>query len=175
MNRKPPSAKPSNPTRARAHKTGAKAGETVIAFGNEWRAVTPASDDDVTSAEKALSITFPAELRALLRDCSGGRPKKNYFLSRENNIEVGVGYVIPVLDQSRVRGLVSTCVTYRRTQALSPTLLPFAYDTGHANLVCLDTSTGAVVYWVHDDSAQRIRKVAPSAGAFLSGLMRPPF
>jgi len=145
-----------------------------IAFGNEWSRVIDATEADAAQAASQLGVAFPEDLSALLIECGGGRPKKNYYRSRKNNIEVSVGYVLPVRD-GRVKGVASECTSYRKTHQLPLTLIPFAYDTGNANLMCLDLSSGEVVYWLHDDPSDRVRKVAPTLKEFLSGLEPSPF
>ena len=110
----------------------------------------------------------------MLQTCGGGRPKNDYYDSCQNDIEVSVGYVLPARE-GRVKGIVSECLTYRQVHQLSPTLIPFAYDTGNANLMCLDLGTKEVVYWLHDDPSERVRTVAPTLKEFLSGLKASPF
>jgi hypothetical protein len=158
----------------RKSKSAGRAEDRKSAFGNEWRRVIGGTDAEVTEAERRLGVTFPDDLKSLLITCGGGRPQNDYYHSRQNNIEVSVGYVLPARD-GRVRGIVSECLSYRKTHQLSPTLLPFAYDTGNANPMCLDLASGEVVYWLHDDPSDRVRKVAPTLKEFLSGLKPSPF
>ena len=149
-------------------------GARKIAFGNEWSRVIGATDTEVAEAQGQLGVTFPEDLKSLLLECGGGRPKNDYYQSRENNIEVSLGYIFPARD-GRVKGIVSVCAIYRKAHQLAPTLIPFAYDTGHANLMCLDLMSGEVVYWLHDDPKDPVSKVAPTLKHFLRGLKPSPF
>ena len=159
---------------ARRTKSAGNDANRKIAFGNEWRRVIGATEAEVANAESQLGVTFPDDLKSLLIICGGGRPKNDYCDSRKNNIEVSVGYVLPARE-GRVRGIVSECQSYRKAHQLSPTLILFAYDTGNANLMCLDLASGEVVYWLHDDPSDRGRRVAPTLKEFLSGLKLAPF
>jgi len=159
---------------ARRTRSAGKDEDRKIAFGNEWRRVIGATEAEVAEAEKQLGVTFPEDLKSLLISCGGGRPRNDYYCSRQNNIEVSVGYVLPARD-GRVKGIVSECLSYRRTHQLSPTLIPFAYDTGNANLLCLELKSGEIVYWLHDDPSDRVRKIVPTLKEFLSGLKPAPF
>src|ERR1700722_8884600 len=136
-------------------------GDRKIAFGNEWSRVIGATEADAAEAQSQLGVTFPEDLKSLLLECGGGRPRNDYYQSRENDIEVSVGYILPARD-GRVGGIASECASYRKMHQLSPTLIPFAYDTGNANLMCLDLASGEIVYWLHDDPSHRVRKVAPT-------------
>jgi len=145
------------------------------AYGNTWVGVAPAGRRDVEAAEAALGLTLPAELAELMMTLGAGRPAKSYYFSRDNDIEIELGYVIPLLAQPRIGDLVQECETYRRVHGLAPELIPFALDSGHANLLCLRLPAGDVVYWLHDEPERRVRTVAPSLVALLQGLTEPPY
>ena len=84
--------------------------------------------------------------------------------------ELGIGYVLPAHDKKLVSGFASTVALYRAKQHLPREVLPFALDSGHANLICLRLPRRDVVYWLHDDPDEPVRYVAPSLKAFLKGL-----
>jgi len=154
----------------------APAGAVVTAYGNTWSGVAPGSDDDVRAVEKALGVAVGAELAAFLMTCGGGRPERAYFEGPDSQVmDLGIGYVLPLRDASRKGGLVTECTAFRDASDMDPDLIPIALDTGHANPICVRVSTGEVVYWLHDDPDDRVRRVAPSLAALLRGLGECPF
>ena len=143
--------------------------------GNTWVGVAPASQRDVEAAEAALGLTLPAELAELMMTLGAGRPTRSYYFSRANDIEIELGYVIPLVAQPKIGDLVKECEIHRRVHGLAPELIPFALDSGHANLICLRLPATDVVYWLHDEPEGRVRPVAPSLAALLEGLTEPPY
>ncbi|WP_426735814.1 SMI1/KNR4 family protein [Myxococcus faecalis] len=155
-----------------------KKGQTSVvdAFGNTWSDCVPALARDIESTESAVGLKMPAELAKLFEACAGGSPERDFYESQEHNIEVSVGYVIP-LQKAGMRDALTT--VHQRIRKHQPTypgdVFPFAYDNGHANLLCVKVKTGEVVYWVHDDADEPVRVVATTLQKFLSGLAEPPF
>ena len=145
------------------------------AYGNTWSRIIRATPKQLAAASAALGVQIPKDLAELLTRFGGGKPVRNYYANREYGIEVSVGYLLPFADKGKVSGLATTCLSYRKAQQLSQDLVPFALDSGHANLLCLRLPKADVVYWLHDDSEDRVRKVAPSLENFLAGLSEAPF
>ena len=107
--------------------------------------------------------------------CGGGSPAKHFFASAREDLELGIGYILPLRDQRKIEGVASECVRYRTHQGFDPSLIPFALDGGHANPICVRLPQRDIIYWLHDDPENRIRRVAPSLGEFLSGLEESPY
>jgi hypothetical protein len=150
------------------------AGATVEAYGNEWTDCAPADDEDVAAASKALGLKIPHQAAKLFKTCAGGRPKRNFHDGDTG--EIVIGYVLPLRKVGRREDLVTTCRRLRQFQkTFRDHLLPFAYDNGNANLLCIDTKTDEVVYWLHDNHDHPVRSAAPSLNEFLSGLSPAPF
>lgn len=145
------------------------------AYGNTWSRVIPGTPQQVAAASAALGRQIPKDLVELLVRFGGGKPAKDYYANHEHDIEVRLGYLLPLSDNGKVSGLATVASTYRKAQQLSQDLVPFALDNGHANLLCLRLPKLGVVYWLHDDHEARVRKVAPSLEQFLAGLSEAPF
>jgi hypothetical protein len=149
---------------------------TIDAYGNTWTNVDSAEVQDLRDAERRLGTKFPVPLAELLLKCGGGRPMKNFFNDPRSDVfELGIGFVVSLRDRPRQKGLASLCQTYRTRQSLDPDLIPFAFDTGNANLICLRLPDHDIVYWVHDEPGQPVRRVARSLDDFLRGLGDCPF
>ncbi|MCP3059704.1 SMI1/KNR4 family protein [Myxococcus sp. K38C18041901] len=148
----------------------------VDAFGNTWSDCVPVLAEDIASTEAAVGLKMPAELAKLFEGYAGGSPEWSFYESEENDIEVSIGYIIP-LQQEGMRDALAT--VHQRIRKHQPTyprdVFPFAYDNGHANLLCVKVETGEVVYWLHDDVDEPVRVVAGTLQEFLSGLAEPPF
>ena len=148
----------------------------VSAYGNTWDDVNAATAADVKAVETQLGVSLPIGLAELLMTCGGGRPTRNFFDGPANEaFELGIGHLLPLRDQPKKRGVASVCISYRTSQAMPAELTPFAYDTGNANPICLRMPKRDIVYWLHDEPDERIRRVAPSLGEFLAGLGECPF
>lgn len=149
---------------------------TVEKYGNTWTEVVPSTADDLAPICDALGRELPAELADLFLTCGGGRPERDFFLSARGE-EHGLGYIIPPVDYGKMTGFVDDYQTWRATHGedASPKLIPFALDSGHANFFCIREPSNDVVYWLHDEPDNRIRLVATSLRAFLTGLTASPF
>jgi hypothetical protein len=160
-----------------ARKPAAGSDASVVeAYGNTWQGIENAKAQDIKAVEQQLALVFPASLVEFLLNCSGGRPAKNFFDDAKSEVfELGIGYVLPIRDRPRQRGLAGTCLVCRTAQSLDPNLIPFAFDIGNANLICLRLPRQDIVYWVHDELAQPVRRVAESLERFLRGLGQCPF
>jgi hypothetical protein len=165
----------SAPTKSGQGKTADKGNTVVSAYGNTWENVTPGTLADVQVVEEQIGVSLAPDLAEFLMKCGGGRPAKNFFESRGDHLELGVGYVLPLREHPKKGGVASDCLRYRKHQSLDPSLVPFALDRGNANLICMRLPGGDIVYWLHDDPDDRIRKVAPSLNDFLTGLEETPY
>lgn len=146
------------------------------AFGNTWTRVLESSRADVQAVEDALGVAFPDDLVRFLQSCANGRPTRNYYFDKKHQVEVGLGRVLPLRDQPKAEGIVTVATTRRRATALPKGLIPFGFDTGNSDTLCVDTQTGHVVYWVHDTASdERGKIVADSLKVFLEGLAAPPY
>lgn len=103
------------------------------------------------------------------------RRKIFYDGERSDVLELALGYVIPLREFKKERPLAHVTGLYRKSYGLPANLIPFAYDLGHANLMCLSMTDGCVYYWLHDDPDDAVKLVADSLEAFLSGLGPSPF
>ena len=160
----------------RKKKAGAKETEAVVqAYGQRWKGVSEATTEDVEKLEAVVGAKLPAELKDFMRTCSGGIPEKDFYESDESDAEIGIGYVLPLREDRKRMSATAEIELYRDKQALPRELVPFAYDRGHANLICLRLKENDIVYWLHDDDKKPIRYVAPSLTEFLKGLGECPF
>ena len=154
----------------------ARSSSVVEAYGNSWSGTSETVAQDISAIEQALGVIIPSNLRKFLLSCAGRQPTKNFFDNPESEVfELGMGTVLPLRDHARQKGLAATCLLLRTAQALPRELIPFARDTGNANVICLRLPAQDIVYWLHDDKDEPIRRVAKSLGEFLSGLGECPF
>jgi hypothetical protein len=146
----------------------------VDAYGNRWRGCLPISEEVLSDVEKQLQLSIPRELRTHLLNCNGGEPEKSYFT--DGRIEVGLGSLFPIRPPKSYKGR-SFEATYERVvkSALPSKLLPFGTDNGNSGIYCLDMVSGEVVYWVHDEPEDPIKKVSKTLKAFLTNLKVPPY
>ena len=172
--KKNPSSK-STPSKGGQGKTADKGNAVVSAYGNTWENVTEGTLADVQSVEGQIGVSLPPDLAEFLMKCGGGRPAKNFFESRAADLELGIGYVLPLREHPKKGGIASDCLRYRKHQGLDPSLVPFALDRGNANLICMRLPGRDIVYWLHDDPDDRTRKVAPSLNDFLTELDETPY
>lgn len=156
---------------------GAKAKtQDVDAFGNTWTGVLGGTRAEVEAIEAALGVKIPDDLAAFMQECANGRPQRGYYFDRAHDIEVGLGRVIPLRDQPKMSGVVTDASTRRRVTGMPEHFVPFAVDNGNSDVLCVDTKTQQVVYWVHDGSSDdRGRIAADSFAAFISALKDPPY
>jgi hypothetical protein len=153
-----------------------KISKVVKAYGNTWEDVFPGTKQDVKAAERALGVAFPKELAELFMTCGGGLPENDYYYDSKYDLEISMGYVFPLKDQKDIQSVVSQCELFRKVHDLSKSLIPFAYDSGNANLMCLDLVSGKVVYFLHDEEPEdAIQIVSSSLIRFLKGLRECPF
>ncbi|MEW5738871.1 MAG: SMI1/KNR4 family protein [Myxococcota bacterium] len=154
----------------------ASALKVLQAYETGWKQVSGGTDADVQAVEAQLGRRLPAALAEFLMTCGGGRPEKNFFVGPESEVlDLGIGYVLPLRDVGKKQGVGTTNETWRAHQGLPQELIPFAVDTGNANLICLRLPQQDVIYWVHDEPDHRPRFVAASLPAFLHGLGECPF
>jgi hypothetical protein len=151
------------------------AARAIAAHGNEWTRIVPASIADIERVERELGVTVPEELATFWTACAGGYPRRPFYWSAEHNIEVHVGYVLPLVDAAKRKGVIATCRAWRRAQRLPSDLIPFALDNGNANLICARTPGCEIVYFLHDDPDKPSNEVAGSLQEFLRGLTVPPY
>jgi hypothetical protein len=166
---------PKSPKKAARKPSSKKNPETVSAYGNRWSRVVGASEEDLNAAEAALGIRMGDELRALFRTCAGGYPENSYYYNDQYDREVGVGWIMPLTDIPKHRGLIWQCEIQRKVHELPRELIPFAMDTGNSDIFCVNTVTNEVVYWVHDTAHERGSAVAANLTEFLTNLTEPPY
>lgn len=143
--------------------------ETVVTRFNEWSGCSPLNQGQVDATELALNISIPQEVQELLLRYNGGRPTRTYFSDAKVEVELG-----RVLEMGASGAYETTHRAWATHCALPVKVVPFAYDSGNANLLCVDTETGEVVYWVHDSEPRRM-EIASSLKEFLSRLEMPPY
>ncbi|MFY1825196.1 SMI1/KNR4 family protein [Myxococcus fulvus] len=115
----------------------------VDAFGNAWSDCAPALAGDIASTESSVGLKMPAELAKLFEAYAGGSPERSFHESQEHNIEVSIGYVIPLQQEGSRDALATVHQRIRKHQPTFPgDVFPFAHDNGHANLLCVKVKTG---------------------------------
>ncbi len=153
-------------------RTGWTTETTPRAYNNTWRDCDGASSADISSVEARIGAQLPKELRDLFRVCARGYPDDNFF---ENGmIEVSIGYILPLREDSKLENLSRIHRVLRDVHQFPEGLIPFAYDTGNADLFCLEIGSGKVVYWHHDIGCET-QVVCSSLQEFLDGLAPSPF
>jgi hypothetical protein len=145
-------------------------GETVEFAGNQWFECLGATEPALAQLEREIEKPLPRLVRELLAKCAGGCPVRPYFFSEKHDIEVGVGYVLPVDPGNTKR----TSVTTAREYISADDLIPFGVDNGNANFFCL-TNEGKVMYRPLDEIPRASRMVADSLSEFIEGLAQRPF
>lgn len=147
----------------------------VQAYGNIWEDVQPQTTEELNICEKEMDIVFPENLKDFLLSCAGGYPLKNFYENYKNDIEVSIGYIMPISNFGKRVSLVTEYKELKKKNDFPISLIPFALDYGNANQFCLSQTNGEVLYWLHDEPENRIRKVAKTLNEFLDGLKEPPF
>lgn len=149
---------------------------SVNAYGNTWVDPVSATAADLQAQQSELNVVLPRNLGTFLCLCGGGSSQKNFYDGERSDVlELALGYVIPLREFKKERPLAHVTGLYRKSHGLPANLIPFAYDLGHANLMCLSMTDGCVYYWLHDDPDDAVKFVADSLEAFLSGLGPSPF
>lgn len=155
-------------------KKGAAPRETQDEHGNTWTGAAPVSDEDLAAIERALGLTLPPALRSFMQRFNGAKPRLRCH--RDDRHEVEVGTVIPLHPaNARVMSFEATCRVLFARPDFERGFVPFATDTGNANYFCVDTRSGAVLYWRHDEPESPRMDLAPSLDRFLAELQDVPY
>ena len=161
--------------RAGSKTVSAGAANRLDAFANVWTGVIPGTPAEVSAVETALGVQIPDALSGFLVTCAFGKPERPFYYSARHRVEVGMGRILPLKDQPKVSGIVAAALVRRRVIGLPEHLVPFAVDNGNSDVICVDSKSQSVIYWVHDEvPSERGRIVADSLQEFLSGLTDPP-
>jgi len=156
-------------------KAARKVATKVEAYGNTWTGVVEGTIAQVRAAEAALGVKIPDGLSKLLQSCGCGEPARGFYYSKRFKVEVGVGHIVPLVDQPKINGIVAEASVRRRVIGLPDHFIPFALDNGNSDVLCVDLKTEKIVYWLHDEEPdERGQVVAGSLADFLSGLEESP-
>jgi hypothetical protein len=151
-------------------------GKDVDAFGNTWAGALGGTREEVGAVEAALGVKLSDELAAFLQECANGKPARGFYFSKAHEIEVGLGRVLPLQDQPKMNGIVTDASMRRRVTGMPEHFVPFAVDNGNSDVLCVDTKTQQIVYWVHDGSPDdRGQVAADSLKTFIARLEEPPY
>lgn len=129
---------------------------TIDAYYNEWLNVLLIPETDFKKSVAKIGIELPNELEEFLMKCNGGYPQNNTYFGY---YEVSVGNILCVGDKPTNKMLtleeVYDCIKEKQADVLEE-LIPFASDTGNANLFCYHIKSGAVVYLLNDGETKTI-------------------
>ncbi len=118
--------------------------------------------EELSSLERGLGRALPRDLLEFLRRCNGATPEGNIFqiASQQNDsgVQVFLGSVEMLARRAGMR------------KEFGDELLPVAEAEG-GNLVCVDIRTGAVLFWDHEEVADRaLAPLHTSFAAFTQAL-----
>jgi len=146
--------------------------QTVTFKGNDWTECQPLTADDLQRFESTQNVQIPEPLKELLSKCNGGFPTNPVFANKR--IEVEIGRLLPITPPPTFKGeSLEAVLEIVRSAKISEALFPFAYDNGNAGIFCVSLLSGEVIYWVHDEPEDPLKKVAPSLEVFLAELESP--
>lgn len=128
----------------------------------KWKYKIEVSDTDVFSEiEKQRNVTFPDELKKLIREANAATPEKYNFMA--GSIEKVFGAVL-----SFNRNESDTDTVFTALSTITDTnLIPFAIDP-FGNYICYSLNDKKVVFWDHETDG--ITDISDRLDAFLDSL-----
>lgn len=148
----------------------------IQAFGQVWNDVLPGTDADLQELEDAAGAPLPEDLKAFLKQCGGGWPENNFYEADDcEAFELGIGYVLPLVDPDGPNSAREVMERYRANQDLPADFIPFALDLGNTNPICCRLGPNDIVQYTSEDEKEPVRFVAVSLETFLTRLIESPF
>jgi hypothetical protein len=129
----------------------------------------PATEQDVTHLEMAITAVLPADYRAFLLQHNGGYPKPSGFCNGQEVVNSFFGFC--------EKNNCLLCNFYMTRTVLPFDVIPIAGDP-FGNYICLATSkpqAGKVFFWDHEGGASgNLSELADSFSAFLDSMCELP-
>ena len=131
-------------------------------MGIAWKYKIDLVDKNVFSEiEKSRGIMIPSELKELIIEGNGATPEKYNFMV--GNVERVLGAILSFNKNEQ-----DTDTVYTALKAIeNKNLFPFAIDP-FGNYICLDLSSGEIVFWNHETGV--VDSTGKQLNAFFEGL-----